>query len=174
MMATTLGGTNKQCLCDVSGVPMEVTHVPGATKRLRKAVGRYQATFHTPLEQLPAFVATLLGAAEALRSASVTIEQVVFEPKNLHALLPTVGLEAIRRDTVITTVGHHTSDQLLRAALADWVDFFLVPVPQQYVLYADHDEYLTLFAATKSVVSSVRSVVRSAGFEQVSGYQRNW
>jgi hypothetical protein len=47
----------------------------------------------------------------------------------------------------------HCSDKeiapLLEAALGDWVDFLFVPVPKPFAIYADHDDYITLYANSR-------------------------
>lgn len=61
---------------------------------------------------------------------------------------------------------------MLEAALGDWVDFVFVPVPKPFVIYADHDEYTTFYANTKSNLNRVAQALIAAGFEKVLDYER--
>ncbi|HUA66595.1 MAG TPA: hypothetical protein VME24_12155, partial [Alphaproteobacteria bacterium] len=62
----------------------------------------------------------------------------------------------------------------LVATFSDWVDFFFVPAPKPFVIYADHDEYATFFANTKSKLNSVVEPLLKSGFKQVLNYQRQF
>ena len=63
-------------------------------------------------------------------------------------------------------------EELLRAALSDWVDFLFVPTPEPFVIYADHDEYTTFYAQDRSNLSQVTEALLAQGFEQIAGYER--
>ncbi len=109
-----------------------------------------QKTFETPSKDLKRFVATIFSAHETLQDGSVTIEQVVFEPKHLNAVLAKHLLPAqFGRDCLLSASGRAEAAELLEAALEDWIDFIFVPTPKPFVIYADHDEYTTFFANTK-------------------------
>ena len=55
------------------------------------------------------------------------------------------------------------TEELLLAAFTDFIDFKFFPVPKPFVLSADHDEYTSFFAISKSnlnrVVLRLESVV---------------
>ena len=36
--------------------------------------------------------------------------------------------------------------ELLQALLSEWIDFLFVPIPERFLIYADHDEYITFLA----------------------------
>jgi hypothetical protein len=103
----------------------------------------------------------------------MTIDQVIFEPKNLinllamHSLPPQYG-----RDVAITADGKREAEGLLEAVLGDWVDFVFIPVPKPFVIYADHDEYITFYANTKSNLNRVAQLLTTAGFDSVRDYER--
>ena len=63
----------------------------GDVYQFRKAPLKYEQTFKTPLKELPRFVATILSPFPATE-ARVTVDQIVFEPKNLLELLATRGI----------------------------------------------------------------------------------
>jgi hypothetical protein len=61
---------------------------------------------------------------------------------------------------------------LLSAAFGDWVDFLFVPAPKPFVVYADHDEYATFFANTKSNLNKVADALTRNEFVAVESYTR--
>ncbi|HZD77030.1 MAG TPA: hypothetical protein VE218_08500 [Acidobacteriaceae bacterium] len=144
----------------------------GDVYQFRKAPLKYEQTFKTPLKELPRFVATILSPFPATE-ARVTIDQIVFEPKNLLELLATSGIDTHDlRSTSITATGHEDVPVLLEASFADWVDFLFVPSPDRFVLYADHDEWTTVFAANEVDLASMKSALHGGGFEMITGYTR--
>ncbi len=153
---------------------MRTEPTPGNVNRLRRtAAGFEQRTFRTPLEQLPAFVATLLAGPLPVTSASVVVRQVVFPPRHLEAVLSSHGLPpACQAEWSIVAEDADESMVLLTATFADWLDFFFLPLPKSYLLYADHDEYTTLFAARRGTLSRMGSAMTAAGFAEVSDYVR--
>jgi hypothetical protein len=63
--------------------------------------------------------------------------------------------------------------------LGDLVDFVFVPSPEVIAIYADHDEYTTLYTRDDSTLRSVSSNLETARFEAVPDYTRgsasnNW
>ena len=147
---------------------------PGSLSRLRRtAQTQLQQTFITPLDRLPAFVNALLVEGP-LRAASLVVETVVFEPKHLDALLTARGLSLeYGRDLSVLAEGPDESEALLTAALGDWLDFYYRPDPRRFLLYADHDEYTTLFAARKGHLAKVAAALAAGGFTEVTGYVRS-
>ena len=153
---------------------MTLSAAPGSLKRLRRVSWRFQKTFRTPLQNLEPFVATILSGREQIQSAAVTVDSVVFEPKNLNALLSSHSLPpSLQRESTIEVAGTDQVPALLRATLADWVDFWFVPTPKPFVIYADHDEYATFFANSKSNLNAVVEPLLKRGFNAVD-YERNF
>jgi hypothetical protein len=112
---------------------------PNALKQLRKAQWNFQQTFKTPLKNLHPFAAAIISAASP-DSACVTIEQAVFEPSHWIDLLARHSLSPrYEKGVTVTAVGRQEMEQLLETALTDWFDFFFVPTPKPFVIYADHD-----------------------------------
>ena len=66
---------------------MTVSENPRASERFRKTPWKFQQTFRTPLKDLKPFVATIASGCEPFQGGCVTIDEVVFEPKNLNAFL---------------------------------------------------------------------------------------
>ncbi len=137
-----------------------------------------QQTFVTPLQDLPRFVSTLISLFDP-GTGFLSIDQVVFEPKNLLVL-------AMRNEIIIgdqwhlnlTASGKKDIGELLEAASGDWVDFLFVPIPQTFAIYADHDEYTTFFVKEEDTLNLLTSKLCEAGFQIVGEYRRptvgNW
>jgi len=121
------------------------------------------------------FVPAIFSALEPSREASVIIEGYVFEPKTLLGLMSRSMLsEKLQRDTTLTVVDQDKVRELLRTALSDWLDFAFVPVLKLFVMYADHDEYTTFYANTKSNLERIRLSLLAKGFQEVRNYERKF
>lgn len=152
---------------------MTLSNTPGAIKKFGRTPWRFQATFRAPLKQLDLFVAAILADDGGFEKGTVTIGEVVFDPKNLKFLLAANSLSAeLGNDWSISADGKMQVRELLKAALADWVDFSFIPTPKPFVIYSDHDEYSTFYADTKSNLNGVVQVLLANGFKQVPDYQR--
>jgi hypothetical protein len=135
----------------------------------------FQRTFVTPLRDLDAFVAAILSGEDCLEEATVIIDQVVFEPKNLNALLLKHALPAVcGKEASFGAKGTEEIYALLRAALSDWVDFLFIPKPKAFLIYADHDEYTTFFGSKKSNSSRIADRLLTKGFKEISDWQRTF
>jgi hypothetical protein len=109
-----------------------------------------------------------ISAREQIQIGTITIDSVVFEPKNLNALLASQSLPpSLQRESSIGAAGCEDVGVLLRAALSDWIDFWFIPTPKPIVIYADHDECTTFFANTKSNLNGVAEPLLKRGFKMV-------
>ena len=72
----------------------------------------------------------------------------------------------------VTAVGRQEVEELLHTTFADWFDFLFVPTPKPFVIYADHDEYTTFYANTRSNLNRVVEALSAQGFESVADYRR--
>jgi hypothetical protein len=152
---------------------MTISQAPDALKKFRRTPWRFQQTFQTPLKSLHPFVTTIVSAKEPLQGGCVTLEQIVFEPKNLMALLSRHSLPTeCGHESALTANGPREVEELLEAALGDWVDFIFVPTPKPFVIYADHDEYTTFYANSKSNLNGVVEALSANGFKLVADYER--
>jgi hypothetical protein len=151
---------------------MNLSEAPEALKQIRKTPWKFQQTFKTPLNRLKPYVAAIIAAASPER-ACVTIDQTVFEPRHWidlllrHSLPPAYG-----RGASVTAVGGQEIEELLQVAFTDWFDFFFVPTPKPFVIYADHDEYTTFYANTRSNINRVIKALAAQGFVQIAEYRR--
>ena len=154
---------------------MLASHEPAALKQFLKQRWTFQQTFKTPLERLGPFVAAILDAHGPLESGRVTLTNVVFEPKHFLAMLERHRLgSACSHGLTITAERGNELPELLEATFADWIDFLFVPTPGRFALFADHDEYTTLFAARKGNLSRMENALSRAGFARVDDYRRTW
>lgn len=152
---------------------MTQSETPGSLKRFRRTPWRFQETFQTPLKELSSFVATILSSHVDLQAGCLTVDQLVFEPKNLNATLAKYSLSAkVGRDCSLQATGRDEVAELLHAALSDWVDFAFEPTPKPFVIYADHDEYVTFLANTKSNLNPLVETLSARGYKRVPDYQR--
>jgi len=151
---------------------MNISDTPSKLQQIRKNPWEFQQTFKTPLNNLQHFVAAILSTASP-ETACVTIAQAVFEPKHWidlltrYSLLPRYG-----KGVSVTAVGRQEVQELLHTAFTDWFDFLFVPAPESFVIYADHDEYTTFYADSRSNLSGVVEVLLAQGFERIEGYTR--
>jgi len=152
---------------------MNLSETPPFRKDFLKAPWPFQQTFQTPLQDLKRFVGTIVSANKSLREGCVIIEQVVFTPRHLNELLAKYSLpHSSGRIWSLTSIGCEETSELLEATFGDWIDFLFVPAPKQFVIYADHDEYATFYANTKSNLNSVTEPLSQQGFKNVANYTR--
>jgi hypothetical protein len=59
------------------------------------------------------------------------------------------------RGISLTAAGQQEIETLLHAAFSDSIDFIFVPEPRPFAIYADHDEFTTFFAHTRSNLNHV-------------------
>lgn len=151
---------------------MTLSETPDAVKQFRKKAWRFQQTFATPLENLRAFVATIVSTHE-FQGGCLTIDKVIFEPRRLIGLLSNYSIPPrYGHGTSITAHTHAEVSALLEAALGDSIDLIFVPVPKPIVIFADHDEYTTFYANTRSGLSRVVTALTAQGFREIRGYER--
>jgi len=146
---------------------------PEEIQRFRNAPWPFQRTFKTPLKDLNRFVSSLL-APFSLDNGVLSTDEVVFEPKNLLRELASGSGPSTndRYEFIIRAAGQTEIARLLEAALGDWVDFVFVPTPELFAIYADHDEFTTLYSDDESRLIRLASALEKAGFEPVATYVR--
>jgi hypothetical protein len=153
---------------------MKIQHTPGSLKRVRRPSGQHQHTFRTALDRLPVFVAGLLAGTPPIASGTVILRAVVFEPRHVTALLKSYDLiQDLTADVSITASGAEELQALLIGAFSDWLDFYFVPNPHRFLVYADHDEYTTVFASRRGAISRIATAMSLAGISDVTGYTRD-
>jgi hypothetical protein len=139
-----------------------------SARKLRRSGWAHQRTFATPLKDLPRFVGAVLSGVPDLRGGTAHLETIVFEPRALHTLLVGAGADAAAEGAAVTADTPADASALLAACLACWIDFFFVPAPRPFVLYADHDERTTVLATTRSGLNAGCGPLLAAGFRELS------
>jgi hypothetical protein len=146
----------------------------GVLQTFHRTPWKFQQTFRTPLQDLPAFVKAILGANQLLSGGSIVIKQWVFEPKHLYELLKSHAIEP--RNLLgqsLTASNPREVEELLVAAFSDWVDFLFVPTPKAFVIYADHDEFTTFFAHTRGDLNRAVQAMAALGVKTVPDFKRS-
>ena len=154
---------------------MTLSKTPGVLKRFRRTPWRFQRTFQTPLKNLEPFVTTIISAVDGIDSASLTVDKVVFEPKHIIALLTRYYLPPeYGREWCIQATAQHEPQDLLQAALSDWLDFFFIPTPKPFIIFADHDEFTTFYANSRSNLNRVVAALLAQKFQEIEHFEREF
>jgi len=115
-----------------------------------------------------------MSVNQEMKSGCFTIEQAVFEPTHLIKVLADHSIPPRYECGVsFTATGQKETQLLLHAILTDWIDFIFVPEPKTFAIYADHDEYTTFFAHTRSNLNRVVKALTDDGFKIVADYERH-
>lgn len=149
-----------------------LSSIPEAIRRFRADPWPHQVTLVTPRKEMESFLSALLAACPVDEGLAST-DQVVFEPDNILELLKARGL-ALENHWTFCIEATSTEDlaALLGAMLNDWIDFVFVPSPSSFAIYADHDEFLTLYVPDSSALDNLIARLKLAGFGFEDGYVR--
>jgi hypothetical protein len=131
-----------------------------------------QKTLVTPRKNMRSFLSTLLTVFP-IEQGTASTDQVVFEPDNLMDLLK--GHEVIienRWSFCIEASKAEGVSALLGTMLNDWIDFVFVPSPAAFAIYADHDEYLTIYTPTTQQLNHLIDRLELEGFSFIGDYMR--
>ncbi len=151
---------------------MELQKASDEIARLRTNPWEFQRTYLTPLEDLKNFVGAIVRALPA-NEGTITIDSVVFEPKNLLDLLSehNIPLETCR-DISIKASGQSEVVALLEAAMGDWLDFLFLPAAKSFAVYVDHDEYTTFFADDEFEMRNLTALLAERQYKLIPDYER--
>jgi hypothetical protein len=150
---------------------MTVTPTPGALKKFRRTPWRFQKTVERPdARDLERFVSTIISAHGRLEAATVTIDAVIFDTVRMSGLCPDGA--AITHDVSLVAESAEEAQALLVAAFWDGPDFACIPTPKPFVFYADHDDWITFYANTKSHLNHVIEPLTSHGYKIVQDWRR--
>jgi len=150
---------------------MTATPTPGAIKKFRRTPWRFQQTVERPdAGELERFVSTIITAHGGLEAATVTIDSVILDTVRMSALCPD-GV-ALTHDVSLVAQSPAEAKALLFAALWDGPDFICIPTPKPFVFYADHDDWITFYANTKSHLNHVIEPLASHGYKLVKNWER--
>ena len=93
---------------------MTFAEAPTALKEFRRIPWKFQQTFKTPLKKLPQFVAAIVATDQAFQTASVTIEQAVFEPRHWIDLMTQYSLPPrYEKGVSVTAAGQQEIEAVL-------------------------------------------------------------
>jgi hypothetical protein len=154
---------------------MRLFESPGALKRFRRKAWGFQRTFQTPLKELPPFVERVMSALPGIDGAVVVFERIVFEPTNdLISLYSKYSLPQKWHGDNVTIEARGAAEvrELLEAVLSESIDFLFVPTPEPFVIYADHDEYITFLAHRKAKLTGLVAALEKAKFRAVDYVRR--
>ena len=146
--------------------------IPEPIQQFRANPWPYQTTLVTPRKNMTSFLSALLTTFPADRGVAST-DQLVFEPDSFLELLKARNL-AIENYWTFCAEASNSEDVavLLDAMLDDWIDFVFVPSPASFAIYADHDEFLTLYVPGSSALDHLSDQLRLAGFGFEDWYVR--
>jgi len=138
--------------------------IPESIQQFRTNPWPFQKTLVTPRKDMASFLSTLLAAFPVAHGVAST-DQVVFEPDNFLELLKARELP-IENYWTFCAEASNAEDVavLLDAMLNDWIDFVFVPSPTSLAIYADHDEYLTIYVPTSSGLDQLVNQLELVGF----------
>ena len=140
--------------------------------RLSEPPFAFQQTFVTPLSDLSKFVHALLAPFN-VRTARVHVEQIVFEPRELIWYLRGLGIDSSEGQLNHALLEAESTTEivdLLKCILGQWADFAFFPSPDEFAIYADHDEFTTVFVSSVEKMSSLRSAMKLKGFKEVEDW----
>ena len=149
---------------------MTVTPSPGSLKKFRRTPWRFQQTIERPkASELQHFVSTIFQGHD-IGAGTITIDEVVFKAERLASLCPAGS--TLTHDSSISAESSEELHALLVAAFWDGPDFICIPAPKPFVFYADHDDWVTFYANTKSHLNHVIEPLASHGYKLVQNWQR--
>ena len=150
---------------------MTITSTPGALKKFRRTPWRFQQTVELPdAGGLERFVEILITTHGGLRAATITIDEVIFHTVRISALYPAGA--ALTHDVSLIADSMEEVRDLLLAVLWDGPDCACIPTPKPFVMYADHDGWITFYANTKGNLNHVIDPLASYGYKLVQNWQR--
>jgi hypothetical protein len=146
--------------------------VPEAIRRFKANPWLYERTLVTPRMNIAVFLSALLEVFP-IEQGEVATDEVVFEPDNVLKFLADreLRLDDYWSLSALAT-GVEDVQTLLAAMLSDWIDFAFVPSPPIFAMYADHDEYLTIYVPSESGLRDFVHHLEAKGFRFVDDYVR--
>jgi hypothetical protein len=119
--------------------------------------------------------AEIISALVSIKRGIIVIDGYVFEPKSLRKLLSAhPQFMNLTHDWSIESIAIQSMKELLLATFQHWIDFAFIPTPQPFAIYADHDEYTTFYAMTKSNLNQVVKPLLAQGITQVKDFEQSF
>jgi hypothetical protein len=152
---------------------MQAAHTRELVKKARRGAGRFQRTFVIQADTRISFASLLLEQAPGLQSGWFFVENVIFLPANTERLLAEHGLVLPSlREVTFTAADASEARSLLAAALRDGLEFYFLPRPSRFLIYADHHEFVTVFMSRKGVLSQLSKRLCDAGVDELPDFVR--
>jgi hypothetical protein len=146
--------------------------VPESVRRFKTSPWPYEKTLVTPRKDLVAYLSALLELFPTVQG-DVSTDEIVFEPDNLLKFLTARGISLDDYWSFCGSVsGAGDVQEMLAALLNDWIDFAFVPSSESFAIYADHDEFLTIYFSNEADLDRCFVHLRQRGFGFVEGYTR--
>lgn len=146
---------------------------PGAIKKFRRTPWRFQQTVERPpVADTDRFIETIVNAHRRMSDATLTIHDVVFKAERIRNLVTPPYSEELELDSTVTAQTPEEIAALLRAALLDGPDFLFVPTPKPFVIYSDHDDYITFYANSKGQLNHIITPLAEIGVRLIAGWTR--
>ncbi len=154
---------------------MKLTHTPGALKKFRRTPWRHQQTIGRPVvDELQRFVSKIVRTENRqIEQAALTLDNGVFGIERIAGLVRAPKESLGHESTILAETGDE-AEALLLAAFMDGPDFILVPKPRPFVIYADHDDWITFYANTTSHLNGIIRPLVDAGFRLVEDWRREF
>lgn len=160
-------------------MPITLIKTLGELKRFRSIRWSHQATFQVQKKSIRRFVEIVVLNLGNQCISRITFDEVIFEPKKLDSLFAQNGIPInlmkttkYLNDWTAEACGASDINALLEAALSEAIDFVFQTTPSNFSLYADHDEYVTLFSKSSSGLKSIEQSLVGAKYDPVHGYHR--
>ena len=118
----------------------------------------------TPRRKMASFLSELVSVFPIDHGVAST-DEVVFEPDNFLQLLNTREIPIDNYWSFCAEASNaEDATALLNAMLNDWIDFVFLPSPARFAIYADHDEYLTIYVPISSALDQLVTRLELVGF----------
>jgi hypothetical protein len=146
---------------------MRIYESSATLEQFRQAPWEFQQTFQIPLKDLERFVDVIMEAIPEANGATAVLDEIVFEPRyELFSFYAKYSLPQkwSGHDVTIEAQSAAEAKELLSAVLDEWVDVLFVPIPGPFVIYADHDEYITFLGHERLQLGACVDALTAAKF----------
>jgi hypothetical protein len=151
---------------------MTVTHTPGSVSRFRRTPWRFQQTVETD-ERSGMVIATAIAERRiGIQEVTIIIDKLVVDSPLSGVLSPAAADSLTHNSTVSTTTPDEVTLLVSEAFTYNAFDFILIPRPKPFVVYSDHDGFVTFYANTKSHLNRIIDLLTAQGVKLVRDWKR--
>jgi hypothetical protein len=127
-----------------------MTIEPEAMRAFRTQPYAFQLTITRPLERLDEFIDGLLSN-HLVESAVICTDQIVFKPEHVIDMANASDFELPDCwDFKLSINSKKYVLSWLNACLRDWIDFLFYCNDSDLAIYADHDEFITIYLSSSA------------------------